>query len=845
MSDRQLEVQWVPCDTSQFITWGTELRHYQVVENDDTDLAVAEKGLASLALGAPAPREPLNGQRSAVLLDTVAEPHYIKCVNVWGGQGVVVAAGQASGRVSFVTFRHELGGEGGGGLLGDRELQPRTPRPCSALGWHPGCHNILASGYEKHRSDFGLLVWDLAGQDKPVTEIGMTDSCSSLAWFPSRHSLAAGVNGKMVRLYDTRAPAKPAATTLSRATSGLTVDPASEYRVAAHFEAQVVIWDTRNFEKPVVSLETGRPVARIAWCPTRPGLLANSGRDSPSILLHDIMSWAVGQEDGEPAVSDRSVAPAREVGGVASFAWHPARENTILALGARGFSEWTVSDRLTLNWSARHNLVWSAGRAKLRSLALDESQLELGDISILMERRARAGYTPSSGREMGGDLGLAWGWLAAAQALAPAKPGGQEGGLKCPGARASLLPGPLRSETVRLPWAGLEGGRTVRVFRGEEREAVLRLCGWGEGCPSLPSSHSDPVSRAARAAAVAVFRLDLRTAMRELQQGSEVARQAGDCELANILCMVGVAVSGYSSEGAGLWRETVAGALHSLPDPALRALFTFLTCQGEVYTGVLQEEGLLLADRLGFAATFLSDSGLGEWVEEEWRSVLQQGRLEGLLLCGNEKEAVQLLQQYVDRTGDVQSASWLSLHCLSADTARSEQVAAWVESYRGLLDQWRLFPVRAELDIALTNAQASSQPAHQVYVSCHYCGKSVSPWYKGLPHAGKTGSLSRQGGGANKVKLQSCPSCKKPLPRCAVCLVNMGTASGTTLLTSAEGQDKVKVSQFGEWFTWCQSCRHGGHANHLLHWFSLHSDCPVTGCSCRCAQLDADSEIGM
>ena len=59
------------------------------------------------------------------------------------------------------------------------------------------------------------------------------------------------------------------------------------------------------------------------------------------------------------------------------------------------------------------------------------------------------------------------------------------------------------------------------------------------------------------------------------------------------------------------------------------------------------------------------------------------------------------------------------------------------------------------------------------------------------------------------------------------------------------------VSQFGDWFTWCQSCRHGkatvsgickvhhvsiqtgGHASHLLHWFSLHSDCPVTGCSCR------------
>ena len=40
-----------------------------------------------------------------MLLDTVAEPHYIKCVDLWGGQGVVVAAGQASGRISFVTFR--------------------------------------------------------------------------------------------------------------------------------------------------------------------------------------------------------------------------------------------------------------------------------------------------------------------------------------------------------------------------------------------------------------------------------------------------------------------------------------------------------------------------------------------------------------------------------------------------------------------------------------------------------------------------------------------------------------------------------------------------------------------
>ena len=99
---------------------------------------------------------------------------------------------------------------------------------------------------------------------------------------------------------------------------------------------------------------------------------------------------------------------------------------------------------------------------------------------------------------------------------------------------------------------------------------------------------------------------------------------------------------------------------------------------------------------------------------------------------------------------------------------------------------------------------------------CHYCGKSISPWYKGMPKGGQTGSLSRQGGGGgggNKPKIQSCPHCKvasemitffsifllqflfqKPLPRCAICLVNMGTGSGTTGANVDAVPDPSKVS---------------------------------------------------
>ncbi|EEY58309.1 uncharacterized protein PITG_00961 [Phytophthora infestans T30-4] len=43
---------------------------------------------------------------------------------------------------------------------------------------------------------------------------------------------------------------------------------------------------------------------------------------------------------------------------------------------------------------------------------------------------------------------------------------------------------------------------------------------------------------------------------------------------------------------------------------------------------------------------------------------------------------------------------------------------------------------------------------------------------------------------------------------------------------------------FVEWFTWCQSCKHGGHAHHLADWFKAHTVCPVTDCNCQCQHLD-------
>ena len=64
MTERVVDLQWVPHNNSQFVTWGTELRHYRLAEGDP------------------------------VLLASTAEPHYVRCAALWPGPGLVLAAGQ-------------------------------------------------------------------------------------------------------------------------------------------------------------------------------------------------------------------------------------------------------------------------------------------------------------------------------------------------------------------------------------------------------------------------------------------------------------------------------------------------------------------------------------------------------------------------------------------------------------------------------------------------------------------------------------------------------------------------------------------------------------------------------
>lgn len=150
----------------------------------------------------------------------------------------------------------------------------------------------------------------------------------------------------------------------------------------------------------------------------------------------------------------------------------------------------------------------------------------------------------------------------------------------------------------------------------------------------------------------------------------------------------------------------------------------------------------------------------------------------------------------------------------------------------------------------------------QVFVSCNFCGKSISYSCSPMPHQGRGFSQYGVSGSPTKSKVTSCPGCRKPLPRCALCLMNMGTpvsncpgepvapsyggaadpslavqnrkwlclctsSSTSSFLRAGTGKSDEKVdltrenklAQFNNWFTWCHICRHGGHAGHMLSWF--------------------------
>ena len=97
---------------------------------------------------------------------------------------------------------------------------------------------------------------------------------------------------------------------------------------------------------------------------------------------------------------------------------------------------------------------------------------------------------------------------------------------------------------------------------------------------------------------------------------------------------------------------------------------------------------------------------------------------------GMDQDGIELLQNYIDRTGDVQSAAFIIIHSINHFDPESRP-GLWVSEYRTYLNNLELWTERALFDVLKTNLsgnRSQKKPNQQIYVSCNFCMKSISSY---------------------------------------------------------------------------------------------------------------------
>ncbi|KAF9363112.1 hypothetical protein BGX34_004832 [Mortierella sp. NVP85] len=535
------------------------------------------------------------------------------------------------------------------------------------------------------------------------------------------------------------------------------------------------------------------------------------------------------------------------------------------------------------------------------------------DISVTMRDWAIKGYSMEADANIKlvgpGTLQDLWAWMDRAGKIAQ-NDGARIG--KFDFSYQGVLPVVLGSGVSRRPTPS-GTPRAMSPLPRASSDLSNQLSKQADEIPIVPSLKLAQRKLALRLCGSELYRSDLKKTVERLEgEGSyEVAAGwaffHGELDLAievlsrgdDKLKLMSIVVAGFNRNSSNLtgpvygsnekpssstWKTQCKIHSHGQTNPYIRAIFSYIA-SGD-WRDVLDEKSLSLADRVGVALRFLGDDELMTYIQSTAEVLTNAGEIDGIILTGLTETGLDLLTNYVNRTGDIQTVALTSSVAVPR-YFNDPRVEEWVECYRELLDRWQLYYTRARFDIA--RGRRLQQPADitttQIYVRCNFCNQSIArnllvPGVRGRdgrrlivpggsgPGSGaghslgvhshdKQGSMGAQGAGvapgggapgtnsgsaSNSNKAVVCPSCSKPLPRCAICLLHLGVpAEGNAALGpwSSLGRKSTEPTSFDLWFTWCQTCRHGGHAMHMAEWFDRHTQCPVSDCNCLCSTHDA------
>ncbi|KAG6828082.1 hypothetical protein H0H92_009310 [Tricholoma furcatifolium] len=208
-------------------------------------------------------------------------------------------------------------------------------------------------------------------------------------------------------------------------------------------------------------------------------------------------------------------------------------------------------------------------------------------------------------------------------------------------------------------------------------------------------------------------------------------------------CMLSGTIAALAPHGSKTpeLREHCEWLIVRLQDPYLRAMLTYLASND--WSEVLEEEALPFRERLAIAFMFLDDKAVSSYLRRCQDRAVSRGDIDAIIIPGvSSKAGMDILQGYVNRTGDVQSAAIIGSFVypprnpdhIRGISTMERQVGRWVESYRDLLDGFKMFHRRVEFDIergqiALKDGTAGigDWVPRQMVIRCNYCNKPVIP----------------------------------------------------------------------------------------------------------------------
>ena len=174
-------------------------------------------------------------------------------------------------------------------------------------------------------------------------------------------------------------------------------------------------------------------------------------------------------------------------------------------------------------------------------------------------------------------------------------------------------------------------------------------------------------------------------------------------------------------------REQCERLIVRLQDPYFRAMLAPLA-SGD-WSEVPEEESLPLRERLATAFQSVENKALTSYLRRTAERAGSRGDIGGLIFTGFTPAGMNILQNYVDRTGDIQTAAILSSYVCPARFS-DIRVDHWLEAHRDLLDGFNhrvAFDIDRGQEVIHNGDVAPFEWAlRQIIIRCNYCSKAIS-----------------------------------------------------------------------------------------------------------------------